>query len=71
MTFCSTRHKRVKGTKYLSKKKKKRNKIFLAGAKKKKKEIKVFEQELKKSKNCGKIANEQIFIAFIYLFIYL
>ena len=30
-------------------------------------EIKVCELDLEKSKNSGKIANEQIFIAFIYL----
>ena len=35
---------------------------------KKKSEIKVCEPDLEKSKNCGKIANEQIFIAFTYLF---
>ena len=31
-------------------------------------EIKVCELDLEKSRNCGKIANEQIFIAFNYLF---
>ena len=31
-------------------------------------EIKVCELDLEKPKNCGKIANEQIFIAFTYLF---
>ena len=31
-------------------------------------EIKVCELDLEKSTNCGKIANEQIFIAFNYLF---
>ena len=31
-------------------------------------EIKVCELDLEKSKNCEKIANEQIFIAFTYLF---
>ena len=31
-------------------------------------EIKVGEQDLEKWKKCGKIANEQIFIAFTYLF---
>ena len=31
-------------------------------------EIKVCELDLEKSKNCGKITNEQIFIAFTYLF---
>ena len=32
-------------------------------------EITVDELDLEKSKNCGKIANEQIFIAFTYLWI--
>ena len=32
--------------------------------------IKVCELDLEKSKNCGKIANEQIFIVFTYLFMY-
>ena len=31
-------------------------------------EIKAYELDLEKPKNCGKIANEQIFIAFTYLF---
>ena len=31
-------------------------------------EISVCKLDLKKSENCGKIANEQIFIAFTYLF---
>ena len=31
-------------------------------------EIKVYELYLEKLKNCGKIANEQIFIEFTYLF---
>ena len=31
-------------------------------------EIKICELDLKNSERCGKIANEQIFIAFIYLF---
>ena len=54
MTFCSTLHERVKGTKYLWNKKNEK--------------IKVCELDLEKWKYCGKIVNEEIFIAFTYLF---
>ena len=53
MTFRSIRHERVKG---------------LHICETKNHEIKVCYVDLEKWNNCGKIANEQIFITFKYLF---
>ena len=53
MTFCPPQHKRLRE---------------LNICETKNCEIKVCELDLKKSKNCKKIVNEQIFIAFTHLF---